>query len=85
MNRILCFVLFLPVFVLFGTCSNENSGVRNDMVGAWVLKKVIFPTGYETVYPNDRGYTRCKIYDMDSTFYYAELLTVDSETMIVPL
>lgn len=85
MNRIFSFMSFLSVFLLLGACANENSGVRNDMVGAWVLKKVIFPTGYETVYPNDRGYTRCKIYDMDSTFYYAELLTVDSETMIVPL
>lgn len=85
MNRILRFTLFLLVLVLQAACSGENNGARNDMVGAWVLKKIIFPTGYEAVYPNERGYTRCKIYDADSTFYYAELLTVDSETMILPL
>lgn len=85
MNRTFCFLSFLSVFVLLGSCSDRNSGVHNDMVGTWVLKKIIFPTGYEALYPNERGYTRCKIYDADSTFYYAELLTVDSETMIVPL
>lgn len=85
MNRFFCITSFVLVFVLLGACSAGDGTVRNDMVGAWVLKKIIFPTGYEAVYPNERGYTRCKIYDIDSTFYYAELLTVDSETMIVPL
>ena len=66
-------------------CAGGDPAACDDMVGVWVLKKIIFPTGYEADYPNARGYTRCKIYDNDSTFYYAELLSVDDETMILPL
>ena len=66
-------------------CAGGDPAACDDMVGVWVLKKIIFPTGYEADYPNARGYTRCKIYDNDSPFYYAELLSVDNETMILPL
>ena len=57
----------------------------NDLQGVWMLKKIIFPTGYEVDYPNSRGYVRCKIYDADSSFYQVELLSVGNETIIVPL
>ena len=85
MNRFSHFTLFVCLICSLYSCAGGGSDVCDDMVGAWVLKKIIFPTGYEADYPNARGYTRCKIYDNDSTFYYAELLSVDDETMILPL
>ena len=85
MNRFSHFTLFVCLICSLYSCAGGGSDVCDDMVGAWVLKKIIFPTGYEADYPNARGYTRCKIYDNDSTFYYAELLSVDDETIILPL
>ena len=85
MKRILSFVLSIIFTCMSCGCAGGDPAACDDMVGVWVLKKIIFPTGYEAYYPNARGYTRCKIYDNDSTFYYAELLSVDDETMILPL
>lgn len=85
MNRILLCTSFFLFSCPLCCCSDKDAAAHDDMVGVWVLKKIIFPTGYEVAYPNARGYTRCKIYDNDSTFYYAELLSVDNETMILPL
>lgn len=84
MNRILLCTLFFLFSCPLCCCSDKDAAAHDDMVGVWVLKKIIFPTGYEVAYPNAREYTRCKIYDNDST-YYAELLSVDNETMILPL
>ena len=77
--------LLSSVFSLLVSCGDKGDAGGTTMAGAWMLKSVIFPTGYTVSYPNSRGYTRCKIYDSDSSFYHAELLSVNSETMIVPL
>lgn len=69
----------------FQCCSYNEKEKGNDLQGVWMLKKIIFPTGYEVDYPNSRGYVRCKIYDADSSFYQVELLSVGNETIIVPL
>lgn len=85
MNRfayLMCLFLFFSLFQCC-TCNVEDNG--NDMQGVWMLRKVVFPTGYEVDYPNSRGYVRCKIYDADSSFYQVELLSVGNETIIVPL
>lgn len=76
--------LFLSLS-FFQCCSYNEKEKRNDLQGVWMLKKIIFPTGYEVDYPNSRGYVRCKIYDADSSFYQVELLSVGNETIIVPL
>lgn len=82
---------FRTLFMLFSvsclslSCNDKAEAVDTAMTGAWMLKSVIYPTGYTVSYPNSRGYTRCKIYDSDSSFYHVELLSVSSETMIVPL
>ncbi|MDO5461695.1 MAG: hypothetical protein Q4F44_08640 [Bacteroidales bacterium] len=82
---------FRTLFLLFSvsclslSCNDKAESVDTAMTGAWMLKSVIYPTGYTVSYPNSRGYTRCKIYDSDSSFYHVELLSVSSETMIVPL
>lgn len=70
---------------LFVACECGPAVKEEGMTGVWMLKRVAFPTGYSVSYPTDRGYTRCKIYDADSAFYHAEILSVDSETLIVPL
>lgn len=46
--------------------------------------KVTFPTGYTYTYPDKQGYTRCKIYEPDSTFYHVELLSAGSEMVVIP-
>ena len=61
MNRFSHFTLFVCLVCSLYSCAGGDSDVCDDMVGAWVLKKIIFPTGYEVDYPNARGYTRCKI------------------------
>lgn len=76
--------LFLSLS-FFQCCSYNKKEKGNDLQGVWMLKKIIFPTGYEVDYPNSRGYVRCKIYDADSSFYQVELLSVGNETIIVPL
>lgn len=77
--------IFLAVVLAFTGCSADRDNPDVTMTGVWTLRKVIFPTGYTLTYPNAQGYTRCKIYDSDSTFYHAELLSVGSETMVIPL
>ena len=69
-------------------CSCSSSGDRDaeefTMTGVWALQKVTFPTGYTYTYPDKQGYTRCKIYEPDSTFYHVELLSAGSEMVVIP-
>ena len=79
------FILIALVTLAGCNTGADKSGKSVTMTGVWTLRKVIFPTGYTVAYPTPRGYTRCKIYDSDSTFYHAELLSVGNETMVIPL
>lgn len=53
-----------------------------SIVGVWMLKSEIAPDGKETssIYTQ---YTRCKIYDADSTYYTVQLHAVGDEMMII--
>ncbi len=53
-----------------------------SIVGVWMLKSEIAPDGKTTpsVYTH---YTRCKIYDADSTYYTVQLHAVGDEMMIL--
>ena len=85
MNRYYYLMCLFVSLSFFQCCSYNEKEKGNDLQGVWMLKKIIFPTGYEVDYPNSRGYVRCKIYDADSSFYQVELLSVGNETIIVPL
>jgi hypothetical protein len=53
-----------------------------SIVGVWMLKSEIAPDGKETssIYTQ---YTRCKIYDADSTYYTVQLHAVGDEMLII--
>ena len=61
-----------------------HAGKRDgfSIVGVWMLKSEIAPDGKETssIYTQ---YTRCKIYDADSTYYTVQLHAVGDEMMII--
>ena len=78
-----CRLVILLCLFLLSLVSRAEEG-RDDfsIVGAWVLESEIAPDGKETktVYT---GYTRCKIYDADSTYYTVQLHAVGDEMMII--
>ncbi|MBQ8542475.1 MAG: hypothetical protein IJ436_03270 [Bacteroidaceae bacterium] len=84
--KITDFTLLLLATTLFYNCN--SSGDKNTqeltMTGVWALQKVTFPTGYTYAYPDKQGYTRCKIYEPDSTFYHVELLSAGSDMIVIP-
>ena len=63
-------------------CHAKTGGCGRSVVGAWVLKSETAPDGRvtQTIYT---GYTRCKIYDADSTYYSVQLHAVGDEMMII--
>ena len=70
-------IIFMPLVCHAKTGRNERS-----VVGAWVMKSETAPDGRvtQTIYT---GYTRCKIYDADSTYYSVQLHAVGDEMMII--
>lgn len=74
--------ILFSLFLLLLVCSAGK--VREDfsIEGAWMLKSEVAPDGKETqsMYT---GYTRCKIYDADSTYYTVQLHSVGDEMMII--
>ncbi len=79
-------ILFLITATLLCNCRGNDGKEAQEftMTGVWTLQKVTFPTGYTYTYPDKQGYTRCKIYETDSTFYHVELLSTGSETIVIP-
>ena len=75
-------VILFCLFLLSLVCHAEEGREDFSIVGAWVLESEIAPDGKETksVYT---GYTRCKIYDADSTYYTVQLHAVGDEMMII--
>jgi len=79
---------FLIAFVILtqevqGTTNERGSDHKERSVfGAWVMKSETAPDGKvsESIYT---GYTRCKIYDADSTYYSVQLHAVGDEMMII--
>lgn len=83
-------VILTLLFVLVGltgqaqntTNEGRSDGKKRSVVGAWVMKSETAPDGrvVESIYT---GYTRCKIYDADSTYYSVQLHAVGDEMMII--
>ena len=79
----LLLVLVGPAAHAQDTTNNEGSNHKERSVfGAWVMKSETAPDGRvaESIYT---GYTRCKIYDADSTYYSVQLHAVGDEMMII--
>lgn len=83
--------MILSLFlVLIGLAANaqdtmnegRSTGKDGSVFGAWVMKGETAPDGRvsESIYT---GYTRCKIYDADSTYYSVQLHAVGDEMMII--
>lgn len=73
-------LLSLLLYSLSGMANNDLKDF--SIVGVWMLKSEIAPDGKEnqSVYTQ---YTRCKIYDPDSTYYTVQLHAVGDEMMIL--
>ena len=78
MRRLFVFLIMLMPLV----CHAKTGGHERSVVGAWVMKSETSPDGRvtQTIYT---GYTRCKIYDADSTYYSVQLHAVGDEMMIL--
>lgn len=76
--------LFVLAMMVWSFPSIVHAGKRDgfSIVGVWMLKSEIAPDGKETssIYTQ---YTRCKIYDADSTYYTVQLHAVGDEMMII--
>ena len=78
--------LFLSTYILFvlalcGCSRKEENGF--NIIGVWELSKITYPSGSE-FYVKETGYSRCKIYDADSTYYTVELKTQGNGTFVIP-
>ncbi|MBQ8867038.1 MAG: hypothetical protein IJ013_04875 [Bacteroidaceae bacterium] len=75
--------IFFFISLLSLVCPAADEGKGNfSIVGVWMLKSETAPDGKTTssVYTH---YTRCKIYDADSTYYTVQLHAVGDEMMIL--
>ena len=73
----------MALALLVPHCSGATADRSHyPIVGAWVMKSETAPDGKVTksIYTQ---YTRCKIYDADSTYYTVQLHAVGDEMMIV--
>jgi len=70
----------LSLFCLL--CTATAARHTRSIVGAWMMVSETAPDGKETpqIYTQ---YTRCKIYDADSTYYSVQLHAVGEEMMII--
>lgn len=85
--KVICYIfsIFLAI-VMLGACSEQEPEGRKDsfdIVGAWELIRIEYPDGKVDTF--DVGtYTRCKIYDSDSTYYSIQLITDGDDVMVIP-
>lgn len=74
------------LFTLIGlvdVMGENNHDVKNrSIIGVWMMESETAPDGKEThsIYTQ---YTRCKIYDADSTYYTVQLHAVGQEMLII--
>lgn len=85
MKHIIRIQVLLLVAIIVTACKQERKSPDNgfDIVGTWVLTRIEHPDG-RTDSLNVGKYTRCKIYDTDSTYYSIELVTDGERIMIIP-
>ena len=81
MRRGILFLL-LAFVALAAQAENEQNASGRSVIGVWMLESEIAPDGREThsIYTQ---YTRCKIYDADSTYYTVQLHAVGNEMLII--
>lgn len=78
-------ILIFIVLLIFSACHSEQEKHKDgfDIIGAWELIRIEYPNG--EVRNFDVGtYTRCKIFDADSTYYSIELFTDGDDVTIIP-
>lgn len=76
--------LLLVIAIMMACNEYKPSRERGfDIVGAWELVCIEHPDGrVETM--NMGKYTRCKIYDADSTYFSVEFLTDGAQVIVIP-
>ena len=78
-------ILFLLTIFIPTACNEDKQQPTEgfNIVGAWELARIEYPDG--RIDTMDVGkYTRCKIYDADSTYYSIELITDGDVVVIAP-
>jgi hypothetical protein len=83
MNKIIQVILLIIATLSFTFCTEQDEH-KEGIAGAWILRKINLPDGTELNYPID-GSSFIRLYDNDNTYYYAELMTVGKEILVVPL
>ena len=75
-------ILILLVGLVSAMGENLSGHKGRSIVGVWMLESETAPDGREThsIYTQ---YTRCKIYDADSTYYTVQLHAVGNEMLII--
>lgn len=80
-----CLIFILSAFLLIVGChpDKQRDETGFNIIGAWELIRLEHPDGQVDTMDTSL-YTRCKIYDADSTYYSVELLTDGTMVMVVP-
>ena len=75
-----CLFAFTGLVSVMG--ENLPDGKERSVIGVWMMESETAPDGREThsIYTQ---YTRCKIYDADSTYYTVQLHAVGNEMLII--
>ena len=75
-------ILLLTLVSLLGISSAQAESKPRSVFGVWMLASETAPDGKETpqIYTQ---YTRCKIFDSDSTYYTVQLHAVGEDMMII--
>lgn len=85
MKHITCIAAILAAILLMAACHTRH--VSDDegfsIVGVWQLARIEGADGKTRTMDMGR-YTRCKLYDADSTYYCAELMTDGEDVEIGP-
>lgn len=77
-------ILFLILLILAACGSPDGKrGKGFDIIGAWSLIRVDYPDGSSKDYAKGT-YTRCKIYDADSTYYSVQIQTLGKDVLVAP-
>ncbi len=86
MQKILLYLII--ILTSLSSCAHKQQMRQQaydgfNIKGAWMLISLTDQNG--NVFPMDFGnYTRCKIFDPDSTYYSIELKVVGNETIVIP-
>lgn len=82
MNKILRIIFLMIATLSLVFCAKQDE--KEGIAGVWILREINLPDCTIQNYPVG-GSSFIRLYDNDNTYYYAELMTVGKETLIVPL